>query len=129
MCPEGGDRCLLGNFRRSGLENHGLGFGLLTLLDLNIFFEVGNNDAVELFERRTDALFTAGSCHASHGDFVGVGLHLFGDSQLDHSKRKKRKGGGNNFSHSKLKCGFWNSVFGFSGSSLGQSSSNTFVFQ
>jgi hypothetical protein len=106
VLSKGGDGILFRQLRRSRLESDFLRFEFYDIIDHDIFLEIGDNNAVKLFERRTDARFTAVSCDASHGHFVGAGLRFFSNAQLDHSKRQKRQGSRDNFCHSKLSGGF-----------------------
>ena len=100
MITKGSDGFFLREFGVRRLENDFLSLrGFLVRYDEDVFLEVGGNNAIELFERRTDALCTASSSDAGHRYFVGVGLRFFSDSQLDHSKREKRKGSRDYFCH------------------------------
>lgn len=99
LLADGLDGRFLGNLGRGRLENHLLGVGLVSLGDLDVFLEVGDDDAIKLFERRTDVRLAARSCDATHRDLIRARLRIFGDAQLNHAQRQEREGGCEEFIH------------------------------
>jgi hypothetical protein len=96
---------LLGDLCRGRLEDHFLSAGLVSLGDLDVFFEVGDDNAIKLFERRTDVRFAGASCDAGHCHFIRLRFCICGDAELDHANRQKSDGCGNYFIH-----GVFNSI-------------------